>query len=157
MGKRIKFGGVGSLPILRLFRFGHGLCDGRLMDEHIIVDGPIVTSRIRIVDNNLKGFHFWIAKHNGYASLECIASMNQASNSASGTFAPSVQVKHFIKDNLFNSSPLILRSFLYYFYRYILCLGFLDGVRGFVFHLFHALFYRLLIDVKIAEKRGSFF
>lgn len=157
MGKRIKFGGVGSLPVLRLFRYGHGLCDGRLMDEHIVVDGDIVNSRIKVVDDNLKGFHFWVTKHNIYASLECAASTNASLESPKGKLAPLAYFKHSIKDNLYNKSPLIFRSFLYFGYRYFACLGFMDGVRGSVFHLFHALFYRLLIDVKVAEKRGRFF
>lgn len=157
MGKRIKFGGVGSLPVVRLFRFGHGLCDGRLMDEHIVVDGDIADSCFKLVDDNLKGFHFWVSKHNNYASLECIASIDPPPEFVSGKLAPLVAFKHYIKNNFYNSFPLLFRPFVYFLYRYVVRLGFLDGVRGFVFHLFHALFYRLLIDVKVAEKRGRFF
>lgn len=157
MGKRIKFGGVGSLPVVRLFRFGYGFCDGRLMDEHIVVDGCIVHSCFKLVDDNLKGFHFWVSKHNNYASLECIASIDPPRNLVSGKLAPLISFKHYIKNNFYNLSPLVIRSFVYFIYRYFVRLGFLDGVRGLVFHLFHALFYRLLIDVKVAEKRGRFF
>ena len=45
--------------------------------------------------------------------------------------------------------PLYLRPFLYFFHRYFLQLGFLDGKEGAIFHFMHAFWYRLLIDIHL--------
>jgi len=47
--------------------------------------------------------------------------------------------------------PLFVRPFLYFLYRYVLRLGFLDGKEGLVFHFFQGCWFRLLVDVKLDE------
>jgi hypothetical protein len=49
------------------------------------------------------------------------------------------------------ASPLYVRSVLYFVYRYLLRLGFLDGRTGLFYHFMQGLWFRLLIDAKIAE------
>jgi hypothetical protein len=58
---------------------------------------------------------------------------------------------------VFQKSPLLLRPFAYFLYRYILRLGFLDGYEGLVFHVLQGFWFRFLIDAKLYElgKRGS--
>ena len=51
--------------------------------------------------------------------------------------------------------PLFIRPMAYFLYRYLARLGFLDGSAGLIYHLFHALWYRMLIDVKIAQFRAA--
>jgi hypothetical protein len=51
-------------------------------------------------------------------------------------------------------APLYLRSVLYFLYRYIVRLGFLDGSSGFLWHALQGLWYHLLIDAKIADARA---
>jgi hypothetical protein len=45
--------------------------------------------------------------------------------------------------------PLYARPFLYFFFRYFLQLGFLDGKNGAIFHFLHAFWYRLLVDIHL--------
>ena len=47
--------------------------------------------------------------------------------------------------------PVILRSFLYFLYRYFFRLGFLNGWQGLVFHFFHGFWYRFLVDIEIIK------
>lgn len=47
--------------------------------------------------------------------------------------------------------PPLIRPFIYYFYRYIIRLGFLDGKAGLVYHYLQGLWYPLLIDIKYLE------
>ena len=47
--------------------------------------------------------------------------------------------------------PLYVRPFLYFIYRFIFRLGFLDGKEGMLFHFLQAFWYRLLVDIKIDE------
>jgi hypothetical protein len=49
--------------------------------------------------------------------------------------------------------PLYVRPVLYVFYRYVIRLGFLDGKQGFIFHVLHAFWYRLLVDINLDELR----
>jgi hypothetical protein len=47
---------------------------------------------------------------------------------------------------------------LYFIYRYLFLLGFLDGKRGFIFHLLQGFWYRFLVNVKTyeIEKKGNY-
>ncbi len=49
--------------------------------------------------------------------------------------------------------PLYVRPFGYFFYRYVIRLGFLDGKEGFIFHFLQAFWYRLLVDINRDELR----
>jgi hypothetical protein len=51
--------------------------------------------------------------------------------------------------------PAYVRPLGYFFYRYILRLGFLDGKQGFIFHFMQAWWYRLLVDINIDELRKA--
>ena len=55
--------------------------------------------------------------------------------------------------NVWYRMPLYVRPVLFFLYRYLLRLGFLDGWNGLVFHGFQAFWFRLLVDVHIAEYR----
>ena len=47
--------------------------------------------------------------------------------------------------------PLFLRPCLYFLYRYFFLLGILDGGTGFLFHFLQAFWFRLVVDVRLAE------
>jgi hypothetical protein len=47
--------------------------------------------------------------------------------------------------------PLFVRPIIYFFYRYLVKLGVLDGIQGLVWHFLQGLWYRFLVDAKIYE------
>ena len=47
--------------------------------------------------------------------------------------------------------PLFVRPCIYFFHRYFIQLGFLDGKEGLIFHFLQALWFRFVVDVKIFE------
>lgn len=49
--------------------------------------------------------------------------------------------------------PLFLRPFVYFIYRYILMLGFLDGRAGFLYHFLQGWWLRLIVDWKTWQIR----
>jgi len=63
------------------------------------------------------------------------------------------RIKRWIKYRVYAHIPLGLRSLLYFLYRYIFRLGFLDGWPGLVFHVLQGFWYRFLVDVKVYELR----
>jgi len=159
-GKWIHFGGVGSIRVLRLFKYGLGSSETRWMDEHIVINGRAIELPGALLDDNLNTLSFWIEKHNRYADKEAFEILSLKYRIAEGE-VKNIQhehivcwgprVKRWIKNHLYQKMPTGLRSFAYFLYRYLFCLGFLDGPKGFAFHFLQGFWYRYLIDLKLEE------
>ena len=149
----IRYGGINKTKVLRLFKYKHGICDDRWMDEHIKVNGKTVNFDNSIIDYNLKPITWWISKHNDYASREAFQIINDELR-VNGKQNNSYFKSHK-KRSIYYSSPLFIRSFLYFVYRYIFCFGFLDGFNGFAFHFLQGFWYRFLVDIKYLEVKNN--
>ena len=57
-----------------------------------------------------------------------------------------------LRDGLYYRLPMFLRAKLFFWYRYYLRLGFLDGTPGYIFAFMQAYWYRTLVDAKIYER-----
>lgn len=156
-GRLIRYGGVGHLKVLRLFRYGRGHCENRWMDEHIRVVGPTIDFEGGIIDDRLGTLTKWSDKHNEYASREAIDLLNLRYN-----FLPrdsvakllgsrSAQRKRWIKEEIYSRLPLGLRAVMYFLYRFFIRFGFLDGSEGRAFHFLQGFWYRFLVDAKVRE------
>nr|WP_242040776.1 glycosyltransferase family 2 protein [Coleofasciculus sp. FACHB-1120] len=158
MGRWIRHGGYYPTWLLRIWRTDFGVCEQRWMDEHIVLkQGKIAKLQHDIIDENKKGLSFWIDKHNRYAEREVkdmlsIISEKDDALLKSGQSSQAIR-RRWVKKNLYTRSPLFLRAFLYFFMRYIIGLGFLDGIEGLIFHFLQGFWYRFLVDAKIYEKQ----
>jgi len=155
-GKLIRFGGVGKNRVMRLFRYGFGQSESRWMDEHIKVEGQTIALSGAMIDDNLRSLAWWIEKHNGYSSREAVDLLNleyqfAQQNSVAALSNSSIGLKRWIKESIYAKLPGGARSLAYFTWRYVFMLGFLDGSRGTQFHFFQALWYRYLVDCKVAE------
>ena len=156
-GRLIRHGGVFPVRVLRLFRYGRGQCENRWMDEHIKVAGPTMDFVGEMIDDNLNSLTWWTAKHNSYASREAVDLLNlkygfMARDSVASLRAASQPgIKRWIKEQVYARLPGGLRAFVYFLYRYVLRLGFLDGQAGTAFHFLQGFWYRYLVDAKVAE------
>lgn len=157
LGKLIKYGGIFPTKSLRLFRYGSGMCEDRWMDEHIKVSGPALKLKGDIIDDNLQSLTWWTTKHNSYASREAVDLLNLKyrfmphDSVADLSLGNQVGVKRWLKESVYAKLPGGLRAFAYFFYRYVLRLGFLDGSTGTAFHFLQGFWYRFLVDSKVAE------
>lgn len=157
LGRRIKWGGLFPLRVIRLFRYGRGRCESRWMDEHIITSGPAVDFDGEIIDDNLNSLSWWTEKHNAYASREVVDLLNLEYGFAHKDSGANVgqrsqqRTKRWMKENVYARLTPGLRAFAYFFYRYIVRLGFLDGKEGAAFHVLQGLWYRYLVDMKLHE------
>lgn len=157
MGRRIRHGGIEPIWQLRLWRNGQGRCEQRWMDEHIRVQGDVEKSGVILSDINLNSLTWWTAKHNSYASREVIDQLGRRHGFAAGDGieqgggAAQARLKRLIKHQFYHRLPGGLRALAYFFYRYALRGGFLDGRAGWYFHLLQALWYRTLVDAKASE------
>ena len=157
-GKLIRFGGVGKNRVMRIFRYGFGQSESRWMDEHIKVEGKTIALSSAMIDDNLRSLAWWIEKHNGYSSREAVDLLNleyqfaqQNSVAALSLSNSSIGLKRWVKENIYAKLPGGTRSLAYFTWRDVFMLGFLDGGRGAQFHFFQALWYRYLVDCKVAE------
>ncbi len=156
-GKLIRFGGVFPVRVLRLFRYGRGQCENRWMDEHIKVAGSAIGFTGELIDDNLNPLTWWTDKHNHYASREVVDLLNLEYGFMPHDSVASLQggsqagVKRWLKEVVYARLPGGFRAFAYFFYRYILRLGFLDGRAGATFHFLQGFWYRYLVDAKLAE------
>lgn len=148
MNKKMRYGGTHKPYFLRLFRFGKGRVENKLMDEHIIVDGLVQNLSGSLIHYDYKGIDAWLNKHVWYSALE-IEMMEQ---SASGGDLSTKQKK---KRGFYYRLPLFWRARFYYWYRYYLQLGFLDGREGKIFYYLQAYWYRFVIDAKLYEQEKS--
>lgn len=158
----IRFGGYYSTLLTRLWRSGAGYYEQRWMDERVVLTRgrSIRVKGGDLVDHSLKDIDWWTDKHNRYATRQMVDFINREHS----LFAIDHRVdrnahaqarwKRFLRNRVFAGAPLYLRSLLYFFYRYILRFGFLDGREGLLFHVLHGLWYFLLIDAKVDEARG---
>jgi glycosyltransferase involved in cell wall biosynthesis len=157
MGRWIRRGYYPSW-ILRLFRHGKGRYGERAVNEHVLVKGKTGNLRNAFMHEDRKGVSDWIAKHNGYATWEAreLLIMHSAAGNQEidpSLFGTQAQRKRWLRQKVWNRLPPLIRPFFYFFYRYVLAGGFLDGKEAFIYHILQALWFPLLIDVKYLELR----
>jgi len=143
--------------ILRLFRRGAGRCDGRPVNPHVNVPGDIGYLAHDLMHEDTRGVGNWIAKHNGYASQEARERAREERQprqiEGARLLGAQVERKRWMRVRVWSRLPPLVRPFVYFFYRYVLKGGFLDGMAGFSFHFLHALWFPMLIDIKLIELR----
>lgn len=167
LNREIKHG-VGRTILLRLFQYGRAVCEQRLMDEHIqLLEGTCVEFDHLFFDHNLSNLTWWTGKHNGYALRETVELLDMefgllpilkapdGTGGKAGLLTGQAAQKR-AKKMRYAKMPLFWRSALYFFLRYIVKGGFLDGKEGFLWHFLQGWWYRTLVDAKIWEiKRAA--
>ena len=160
MGKWIRHGGRYPEKLLRIFRTGKAKCEEKIMDEHMILsEGTMVTFEHDLMDNNQKDLEWWTAKHNWYSNrevLDHLLSLERDRLQGDGGSSKQARIKRIVKNDGYYKLPKFFRAHLYFLYRYWLCLGFLDGTEGRIYHFLQAYWYRFLVDAKMyqCEKTG---
>ncbi|MBV6634715.1 MAG: glycosyltransferase family 2 protein [Mameliella sp.] len=155
--KRIRFGGIFPVRVLRLFRNGRGRCENRWMDEHILVPGQTADFDGELIDDNHNSLAWWTEKHNGYSNREVVDLLNLEygfmphETVADLKGGQQAGVKRWLKEKVYANMPTGSRALAYFLYRYVLRLGFLDGREGAAFHFLQGFWYRYLVDMKLFE------
>jgi len=155
----IKHGTHYPIVLLRIWRVERGRIEQRWMDEHIVLtEGCSVTFKHDFCDHNLHGISWWTNKHNRYATREAIEILNKRYSlfptddemTKKGALTQA-SLKRIFKEHIYNKLPAFSGPLLYFFYRYFIRLGFLDGKPGFVDHFLQGFWYRVLVEVKVME------
>ena len=154
MGKALRHGGIYPFRKLIVFKKGCAYMEPRNMDEHIVLDcGRSIEMKNDCLHQDFKSLTAWIDKHNKYSSREVLDYFNRQNAQEGTALHGSAKFKRFVKFKIYYKLPMGLRAKLYYWYRYYLKLGFLDGKEGKIFAFLQAYWYRFLVDAKIYEKK----
>lgn len=157
----IRYGGHYPNFHLRLFRRLKGGCEQKVYDQHFLVDGPTkaIAQNRDIIDyaaDDLKSFTEKHAKWALYEAFEICLPLENSRDEVQARFSGSpIERMRWLKSNLFQKTPIFLRPTLYFFYRFFIRLGFLDGKPGLVFHVLQGFWFRYLVDCMVFEIRAE--
>jgi len=148
LGRVLRHGDA-SFWKLALFRRGKGRYECRLRDqdssmadmevhEHVVVDGPALRLKNPLIHHNVESLSRYIEKHDEYSNWEARVLLQGEQGSTElppSFFGTQAQRRRWLKKKLYAlpGSPLLL-----FFYRYFLCLGFMDGIPGLIYCGFQA-------------------
>lgn len=156
-GKPLRFGGYGSKVLLKLFRRSRSELDPIEQDTRVYVRGPVGRLRAPLEEWNVKedSIQFYLQKHLRYAEAFAREERERRRSNLPWKTAPRFfgtpdERILWLKDRYYRM-PLFVRPFLYFFYRYFILLGILDGRNGFVFHFLQAFWFRLVVDIRLEE------
>jgi len=150
LNRPLKYPGLNKWH-LRLFKSHTTRCEKRAYDQHFV--SKYKTKNIltgNLLDQDRLNFSRWKEKHLNWAIMEASESYNKKNKK-----------KLFNKDdprykirklkNFYYQLPILLRPFLYFFYRYFYKQGFKDGKIGFLFSFYHAFWFRFQVDINIIK------
>lgn len=156
-GKTIRFGGYGGKRLLKLFRRGAGRLDPIEQDTRVYVQGEVGVLATPLEEWNRKedSILFYLEKHLRYAEAFAVEEQRRRTESLAfmgrARFFGTPDERILWQKRLWYRLPLFVRPFVYFIWRYFFLLGFLDGARGFLFHFLQAFWFRLVVDVRLAE------
>lgn len=145
----------GNYPFLKItiFKYGKGRFEDRSMGEHIVLsEGRCIDLKNDCLHYDFKNIDAFVNKHNWYATREVkdyFAVRFGGQQNAVLDGQPERSKK--LRDGLYYKLPKFWRAKFFYWYKYYLRLGFLDGQAGKVYIFLQAYWYRFLVDAKIYE------
>lgn len=149
MNTPIKYGGISSNYHFRIWRTGKVVFEDRSVNEHAITKGNTIKLKSYVEHHDYKSLNEWIDKHNRYSSLEAISYIK---GNVTGDVQPRVwgtpPERRMWLRNFYYALPF--RSLIYFFYRFVFRLGFLDGRSAFRYIFLHTV-YRYWINLKILQ------
>ena len=152
MGKWIRHGGYYPTYLLRLFKKEKASCN-REINEHIEVSGSVGYLKNDFVDDNKNGFAEWLAKHIRYAQFES-TQFGRKPDLKIDFWRSNHDRKQWVRHKIWNRwMPPFVRPFIYFFWRFFIRLGFLDGRIGFIYHFMQGLVLHFMIDVFQFERK----
>lgn len=162
-GRKLMHGGWYPAQQIKVIRKGFGQSENKVMDEHLtITSGRTISVDGDQTDENLNELTWWIDKHNKYASREALNMLrmqygmdDEEHGMKAKLTGNDAERKRWLKTR-YARMPLFLRPFMYFFVRYVLKGGFLDGKEGFIWHILQGFWYRFLVDAKIFELKRRF-
>ncbi|MCZ2134036.1 MAG: glycosyltransferase family 2 protein [Burkholderiales bacterium] len=160
-GGPIRFGGTKQFW-LRIIRRGRARPDqSDLVDFRFTVDGSVARFSGAVIEYNRHDddISVWTRKQDKFSLRLAVEEELRRRRLLGWEGKPSLlgtPDERFMRlRDLWLNSPLFVRPVLYFFYRYVLMLGLLDGRAGFLYHVLQGFWLRLMVDWKIMQIRGA--
>lgn len=159
-GGLIRFGGTKQFW-LRLVRRGAARPDtGDLVDFRFVIDGKVLSWGEAVIEYNRNDddVSVWSRKQDKFA-LRLAAEEELRRRGLHGwsgrpRLLGTVDERFAWLRDRWLTLPLFLRPTFYFFYRYFLTGGFLDGRAGFLYAALQGFWLRLIVDMKTTELRA---
>jgi len=143
LGRALRHSGA-SFYKLSLFRRGKGRFECRLRDqdtsmcdmevhEHVVVEGETAKLRNPLLHHNIESLSRYIQKHDEYSNWEARVWLSGEANSGElppSLFGTQAQRRRWLRKKFFRIPG---SSILFFLYKYVFRLGFLDGVPGLIY------------------------
>ena len=154
LGKFLKYGGAYPFLKITIFKPEYGRFENRALGEHVVMtEGRTIDLVNDCIHYDFKDLTSFVDKHNKYATREVADYLDIASGRHLESLYGKPESARKLRDNVYYKMPLFMRAKWYFWYRYYIKLGFLDGYQGKVFAFIQAYFYRFLVDAKILEQQ----
>jgi len=158
-GELIRFGGTKQYW-LRLIRIGRAYPDlSEMVDFRFVVDGKMEKWRESVIEHNRHDddISIWLNKQDKFSVRMAVEEELRRCGSKNWLLTPTFfghtdERIAWLRD-LWLRFPIFIRPVLYFLYRYVLMLGFLDGRGGFLYHVLQGFWLRLVVDWKIIQIR----
>ena len=152
--------GIYPVKLLRIFQYGKGMCEQRLMDEHIqLTEGRAIEFKHDFCDHNLNDLSWFCHKHVNYAIREAVdmldieLNLTGVAETDENRQISRQALQKRMKKHKYVRQPLFWRSFTYFCYRYFFKGAWIDGKVGFIWTFMQGWWYRALVDAKLYEIR----
>lgn len=154
LGRPLRFA-YESLPVMRIIRHGRARWQAEGAREYAYVDGEVKTIETRLLHRDRKSLAEWVNKQTRNALKEAGSAEVSAQRPARAASTTERPLRRLLRYGVWDRLPRLWRSFAYFFYRYIIRGGFMDGKAGFAYCFLHGLWYKMLIDLLIEERKNE--
>ena len=159
-GGAIRFGGTKQFW-LRLIRRGYALPDlSDLVDFRFNVQRRTAQFSAAVIEYNRHDddISTWVKKQDKFSLRLAVEEELRRADMISWSGRPNLlgnpdQRFMWLRDAWLRL-PLFIRPAIYFLYRYVLMLGFLDGRAGFLYHFLQGFWLRVTVDWKIMQLRA---
>jgi hypothetical protein len=158
-GRSLRWGGFANTWLPRLFRTDAGRYENRAVNEHLAVRATATVARLSgiLVNDDVDSWEQYIAKHNGYSTLEAQARVELRRGAAEKTkLANAIRRpylrRRWLRQHVWDRLPA--RPVLRFVQIYLIAGGFLDGRAGFRRALFEA-WQEMCTDLKAEALTGT--
>lgn len=151
LGRYLMHGGVYPFIKMTIFKPAYARFEDRAMGEHVVLSsGKSLQLKNDCLHYDCKDLTTFIEKHNSYATRE-VQDYYARQNNRQASLYKQAEITKKLRDGFYYKLPMFIRAKLYFWYRYYVQLGFLDGKAGKIYALIQAYFYRIIVDSKIYE------
>lgn len=154
LGKYLTHGGAYPFIKITVFKPEYARFEERAMGEHVVpVKGRCIEFTNDCIHYDCKNLTAFIDKHNKYATREVQDYFERKGNlKGQASLYQTAERTKKLRDSIYYKLPMFFRAKLYFWYRYYIRLGFLDGRSGKIYAWIQAYMYRYIVDAKIFEE-----